>query len=587
MKKNEIRKPSIEKPWLKFYSPEVINSSLPEFSIYEYLKYSNEKYLSRTALIYYGKLISYKKLIKNIDIVAESFKNRGIKEKDIVSISMPTIPEAIYVFYALSKIGAVANMIDPRKSPEEIEEYVKEVKSKILIVIDVAFKKIESIKQKTSVEEIIVVSPSESLPDNTKTLYKIKNMSVMNKKSLSKVTKWKDFYNAGKGRIRFLTEEETKPIPYRKDRPIVIVYTGGTTGLSKGVVLTNDNINAATYQCIHCGFDFQRQHRWLNIMPPFIAYGIGNGLHLPLVCGMEVVIIPQFNAKKFDRLLAKYKPNHITGVPTHYDSILKSKALKNESLMFLYSAIVGGDKLDEKLEVKVNAYFDKHNCNYNIAKGYGLSEVMAAVCATSKMSCNKVGSVGIPFPHTTISIFDPEMGEEKSYNEVGEVCIAGPNLMKCYYNNEKETNAVIKVHDDGLKWMHSGDIGYMDEEGNIFIVGRIKEVIVRNDGFKVFPILIEKVILNHPAVQSCKVIGIKDNTYSQGELPKAIVVLNDKANYNQKEVINEIENLCHEKLAEYLQPAEIEIKDELPLTLIGKIDYMSLKKENETTLKSK
>lgn len=574
-------KPSVEKPWLKYYSKYIIDSKIPELTIYDYLKEGNKDYLSRTAINYFNRLITYKELIKSIDIVAESFRNRGVKKGDIVTISTPTLPETIYIFYALSKIGAISNMIDPRKSFEEIKEYTESVNSKYLFIVDVAYDKVKDLKNEINLKEVFIMSPGDSLPTKLKRVYKMKSIKSVPKKSNDEVTLWKDFYSIGKERIKYLTDEETKGVPYVKDTSVVIVYTGGTTGLSKGVVLTNDNVNAAAYQCIHCGFDFQRQHKWLNIMPPFIAYGIGNGLHLPLVCGMEVILVPKFDAKKFDRLLLKHKPNHMTGVPTHYDSVVSSEVLKNESLKFIYSAIVGGDKLDEGLERKINEYFDAHNCNYKIAKGYGLSEVMAAVCATSKNIYNELGSVGIPFSHTVISIFNPENGEELTYNEVGEVCIAGPNIMKGYYNNEKETNNIIRTHEDGTRWVHSGDLGYMDSDGKIFIVGRTKEVIIRHDGFKVYPITIENVISSHPAVEVCKVIGIKDNTFSQGELPKAYVVLNKNIKYDETEIKEELKELCEERLAEYLQPCDFEFKEELPLTLIGKVDFVKLKKENE------
>lgn len=566
---------SIDKPWLKYYPEYLIEKELPKTTMYDYILKGNNFYPNRTALNYFNNKITYSKLIERIDVVARSFLELGVKKGDIISISMPTLPEFVYMFYAISKIGAIANMIDPRKSKEEIEEYVNMVDSKILVIVDVALDKVKNIKKHTKVETIISVSPSESLPPLLKKAYKMKNKTK--KLKTSNFMLWNEFYNLGINRKNEIIVDEFPE--YVENTPVVIVYTGGTTGKSKGVMLTNDNLNAASSQCETCGYDFQRQHSWLNIMPPFIVYGVGNGLHLPLAMGMEVILIPQFDPNKFDRLLKKHHPNHVTGVPTHYDSIVKSKVIKKEGLKYLLSPIVGGDKLNEASEEIINKFFKKNNCNFNVSKGYGMSEVCAAVCTASIQEINEIGSVGIPFHHTIMAVFDPTTGKELKYNEVGEICISGPNTMLKYYNNEEETNNILRTHDDGLIWVHSGDLGYITERGVVHIKGRTKEMIVRHDGFKVFPITIEEVILSHPAVKTCKVVGVKDEAYSQGELPKAYIVLNQKCE-DEKKLREELKNICKERLAEYLQPTDFIIKESLPLTPIGKIDFMKLKEEN-------
>lgn len=565
---------SIDKPWLRYYPQYLIDKELPKATIYDYILKNNNYYPKRVALNYFNNKITYAEMFEQIDNVARSFLELGVKKGDIVSISMPTIPEFVYIFYALSKIGAIANMIDPRKSSEEFEEYINLVDSKVLVVVNIALEKVKDIVKHTNIENIISVSPSDSLPKTLKTVY---NLKPTKKVKINNLINWKEFCSLGlKRKSEVLVEDYPE---YEENRPLVIVYTGGTTGKSKGVVLSNDNLNAASSQCETCGYDFQRQHIWLNIMPPFIAYGVGNGLHLPLALGMEVVLIPQFDPNKFDKLLDKYKPNHITGVPTHYDSILKSKLFQKDGIKYLLSPIVGGDKLNEASEELINKFFKENNCNFNVSKGYGMSEVSAAVCTTSIPEINEIGSVGIPFHHTIMAVFDPVTNKELKYNEIGEICISGPNTMIGYYNNEEETNNIIKKHEDGLMWVHSGDLGYINERGVVFIKGRIKEMIVRHDGFKIFPLMLEEVILSHPLVKTCKVIGVPDTNFSQGELPKAFVVLEKNTSDNAK-IMEELKELCHEKLAEYLQPVGIVIKDKLPLTPIGKIDFMKLKEEN-------
>ena len=575
--------PSVDRPWLKYYPMDLVVKDLPKCSIYRYIYENNKKYLYRTALNYFGNKISYDEMFKNIDKTAAALVSMGVKEGDIVTISAPTLPETVYLFYALSKIGAISNMIDPRKSPDEIIEYVNLVGSKKFFAVDLVADKLINLKKGTNIEDIVLFSPGNSLPNYLKYPFKLKNtLSSITKKRESAFRDYidfKDFIQKGTGYIDYNLEAE-----YKKDMPVVIVYTGGTTGRSKGVVLTNDNINAASFQCENCGFDFQRQHKWLNIMPPFIAYGVGNGLHLPLACGMEVSLIPQFNPDEFDKLLHKHHPNHMTGVPTHYDSLLLSKILKNEDLNYIFSAIVGGDKLDVNSEIKINKYFDEHNCNYKIAKGYGLTEVCAAVCATSKVGCNKIGSVGIPFSHTVMAVFSPtDINKELKYGEVGEICITGPNTMLGYFNNEIETKKMLKKHDDGNIWVHSGDVGYIDSDGCIYVIDRIKNVIIRHDGFKVYPIQITEVAMKHPNVSACTVIGIKDTNFSQGELPKLYVVLKDEN--KKEETLQELKDLFKDMLAEYLIPVEIVTIKELPKTSIGKIDFMKLKEEEENKVK--
>lgn len=600
-------KPSIDKPWLKYYDEEVLNKKLPEKTIYEYITENNKKYPNRIALNYFGKKISYGQLLKNIDQTARAFRAYGIREGDIVTICMPTIPETIYVYYALSKIGAIANMVDPRTSKEGIENYINEAKSKMLIMIDVAADKARDAKKKTTIEKIITVSPTDSLPlgimlkkasKDINSIYEDKkeaakskyekepkkkdiildyfNDMKKNESSFSKSGEcipWSKFFKAGK-------KENYEPYPnYEKDKPLLIVHTGGTTGPSKGVVLSNFSVNAASFQCENAGYDFKREHSWLNIMPPFIAYGIGNGLHLPLSCGMEVILIPQFDPNKFDELLLENKPNHMVGVPSHYGNIIHSKKLKNEDLSYVIAPTVGGDKMDENLEKETNEFLREHNCEYKVVKGYGMTEVNAAVAACTSNETNKIGSVGIPFPNTTISIFDPKTGEELGYNEKGEVCITGPNTMLGYFNNDEETNKILRKHEDGNVWVHSGDIGYMDADGNLYIVDRLKRMIIRPDGFKIFPSLIEDVVVKHPLVQSCKVVGLRDFSFSQGKLPKVHVVLNE-TDRNPEAIENEILMLCEEQLPEYYWPCEIEFNESLPLTPIGKIDYLKLEKED-------
>lgn len=576
--------PSIDKPWLKYYDVESIKKSMPKESCYRYLYNCNSKYLGRVALSYFGRKITFEELFLNIDSTAKALKMAGVRENDIVTISLPNIPEAAYLFYACSKIGAIANMVDPRTSDEGIKKYIEEVDSKLVIIIDSYLDKVKGLLDQGVVENIVAVSPAESLPFGLNLGYKVKNYFEMLKNSKKKIQydykimNWEYFISFGDFYIKDTEVEHVV------NKPFVIEHTGGTTGQPKGVVLTNENINAVALQSVLTGIDMQRDHTWLDIMPTFIAYGVGMGLHLPLTIGMETILIPQFDAKKFDELILKHKPVHMVGVPSYWGTIINSKKMAKQDLSFMIAPTVGGDAMDTTLEQQSNEFLKKHNCSTKITKGYGMTEVCGGVAGTVDAN-NEIGSVGIPFVKTVISIFDPETGEELGYNQNGEVCMTGPNTMLGYFANKTATDDILKIHDDGSRWIHSGDIGYMTEDGNLFIVDRLKRMIIRYDGFKVFPSLIEQVVSSHEAIDSCKVVGTPDIEHSQGKLPKVHIVLKEEFKLNEYNVIEEIKLLCQDKLPEYMQPCDYKVRESLPLTSVGKIDYRALEAEDENNKK--
>lgn len=563
--------PSIDKPWLKYYTQEQIDADLPKCKIYDYIWNANKDYQERVALNYFDHKITYGRLFDEIEKTAKAFQQIGVKLGDIVTVIAVTLPETIYMFYALNRIGAISNMIDPRTSAEGISSYINEVHSDIVVAIDAVYDKVMEAVRTTSAKQVIVISPSDSLAFPKKQLYKA--FKAPRIKYESRCARWKDFIRNGR-------LQTVKDSPYQKDECCVIVHTGGTTGTPKGVMLSNDNLNCSAFQCFNSSLDFKRTHRWANIMPPFIAYGVGNGLHLPLVVGMEVILIPSFDPNKFDELLLKYHPSHMAGVPSHYENIMNSPKMKNEDISYLISPIVGGDNMRTDLEERVDRFIEDHRGKNKLIKGYGMTEVSAAVSVCTSNESNKIGGVGIPFAHTVISIFDTETGEELSYNQKGEVCMTGPNTMLGYYKNEAETSNVLRKHADGKVWVHSGDLGYMDEDGQLFIEGRLKRMIVRHDGFKVYPSLIEAVLLNSSDVNMCCVVGVNDTSHAQGRLPKAYVVLNEDKKPLCEEIKKELIKLCEEELPEYAQPQDICFIDQLPLTPIGKVNYLALEKSS-------
>lgn len=565
--------PSIDKPWLKYYSEEAINAPLPECTIYEYLWENNKDHLDDIALNYFDRKVTYGELFENIEKAAKAFSALGVKQGDIVVMATVTTPETIYAFYGLNRLGAISNMVDPRTSTEGIKDYISEVGAKLVLIIDAALTKIKKAVVGTKADTILVASPADSLPQPKKSLFLLSNKLKGKTPKLSdKCISWTNFIKKG-------FDKSPAYSKYKKDTCCVIVHTGGTTGTPKGVMLSNENLNSSVVQCDRSGFNFQRKHKWLGVMPPFIAYGIGNGLHLPLCKGMTLIVLPKFDPTKYDALLLKYKPNHIAGVPSHYNTIVNSKKMRNVDMSFLLSPIVGGDGTEIQVEEKVSAFLKSHNCPSGLIKGYGMTEICAAVCATARNEYNKIGSVGIPFTHSIVSVFDPDSGKELGYGNEGEICMCGPHIMLGYYGKVEETSHIIKKHNDGLLWLHSGDLGSMDTDGCIFIKGRLKRMIIRHDGFKVYPSVIENVILNDKNITACCTVGVKDRKSSQGQLPIAFVV--KSGNESDDAVKSELFELCKNKLPEYAQPIDFIFIDALPLTPIGKIDYRALEKQAE------
>ena len=581
--------PSVDRPWEKYYSESVINFEVPKTTMYRSIYEVNKDHMNRIAMEYFGRKFTYKELFEGIDKAAKALTAMGVKKGDIITVAMPTTPEVVYLMYAISKIGAVANMIDPRTSKEGIYDYTNEAESTLFVTIDACWKKIKDIKEQTKVEKVISISAGDSLPYAVYCGYKIGEIFeyITDKKDRiiedESLMKWDTFIKKGESVTH--VEENTE-----SNIPVAILHTGGTTGTPKGVMLSNDNFNTIAYQYKLSGMHLLPGHRFLDIMPPFIAYGVGAGLHMPFIVGMTSILIPKFEPEKFAKMIRDLKPNHMAGVPSHWGNVLESKELKGVDLSYLITPAVGGDAMNVKLEKRANDFLRAHRAPNDIIKGYGITEEcsLAAACVNE---INAEGSVGIPLPHNIISIFDPETGEELKYGEHGEVCISGPTTMLGYYKNQKATDDMIRVHADGRRWIHTGDIGYMDENGMLYIDGRIKRMIIRNDGFKVFPPVIEAVIKSHEAVDECMVVGIHDPNFSQGFLPKAHIILKPEYVDYQERIEEEIRELCKAKLPEYVQPVAYKFRNEFPYTAIGKVDFVALQNEDSAienkTIRSK
>ena len=554
------------KPWLKYYDQKFIDQTLPALSAFEYVCQRSKNHLNDTALDYYGRKFAYADLIVNVKKTAAALRGAGVKKGDIITVVSIMTPEIIALFYAADMMRATLNLVAPRYSVEGIREYIEEVDSHLLVCLNVVYERCRQAAKRTNVEKVIVLSPADSLPPVMAVGYKLTTPDK--NKYASNVIRWKQFIKGGEG-------QSTAAEPYDPDHACVVVHTGGTTGSPKGVMLTDDCFNGIALQFQAYPKLFHRGQKLMNIMPPFIAYGFACGIHLPLVLGFTVVIIPNLDPDKLGSLVLKHKPEHMFGVPTHYQQLASDPKLRDKDLSFIINYAAGGDSLSRGAEQTVNDFLAAHGARYPIAKGYGMTEVSSAATVAAGLD-NKPGSVGIPMVNTVVAAFEPGTDQELPIGQRGELCISGPCLMKGYYNKPEETAILLRRHPDGRVWAHTGDMGYLDEDGFVFLDSRIKRMIIRHDGFKVFPSMIENVVSRHPAVHQCSVVGCADKDHTQGRLPFVYIVLKADTTAKKKQVIRELERMCAEELPEYVQPVAYKFISSMPMTPVGKVDYRQL-----------
>ena len=564
----KLVRPSIEKPWLKFFSDEAREASMPKNTIYRHLRENNENRRSDTALNYFGRKISYGTLLDEADRCAGAFKAAGIGKGDIVAAATVTIPEMVYALYGLNKIGAAPLVIDPRTSASGVMDFIKESGAKIFIVIDLFYDALKDAIFESGVEKIVVISADTSLPSSIRFLKQFK-MPAPKIATSDKVLTWTQFSATGEG-------IKTETVEYGENDLAAVTLTGGTTGAPKGVMLSNDGFNAIAFDFKHCGVSYDRGQRFLNIIPMFSSYGIVSSLHMPLSLGLEGVVIPKFDADKVGYYVKKYRPEHTLLVPAHYEKLMNSKEMaKGFNLSFFRTAGSGGDTMNAGLEAKLNKFLESRGCRFPLSQGYGMSEVSSA----ASCCCNgnfKSLSVGYPLLTTNIAIFEPGTQKELDYGEEGEICISGPSIMLGYLNNKAETDKVMRRHDDGTVWVHSGDIGHMDSDGFVYIKGRIKRMITLFNGHKIFPTHIESVLGRHSGVSSCAVVGVNDTQHAQGQLTLAVIETKETSLEKRTAIKNELYEMCRQELEGSAKPYDIIFVDSMPHTGMGKIDYLKL-----------
>lgn len=558
-------------PWLSYYSRDERSIKFTKKSIYEFMMESSSEYKNLVAINYFDEKITYKEMFNNIDIVARSLRDFGIKKGDVVTLCLPNMPEAIYIFYACNKIGAVCDIIHPLSSKDQIKFYLSESKSRFLFLVDFNYEKFKEIKEDTLVYKTILVSPKESMPFMLGLGYML-TRGLKNRRpdrNDHDYMSWKEFFFYG------ISNKKEFQASVGRDDLAIILHSGGTTGTPKGIMISNYSFNALAQQGAVNVIDVRPKDKIVTILPIFHGFGLGICVHTPLCLGVEVILMPEYDAKRFYRIWKKDKPHVILGVPTLWEGMMSNPDFSNIDLSQLKYIVSGGDYLTINMETRINNFLHSHGAKVNILKGYGMTESVAATCYTFP-GTNEPGSIGIPMVGNTYKICNSETGEEMPLGEEGEITVHGPTLMMGYLNNKEETNRILRRHKDGKLWLHTGDIGYIALNGVVYYTGRLKRMIVVS-GFNVYPSVIEEVLSRHEAVDKVCVIGIP-HAYKM-HVPKAIIVLK-KGYYESSKLLKNIKLYCENNLSVYEQPKEFEFRATLPKTLYNKVDYKKLEEES-------
>jgi len=558
--------PDSPRPWLKHYGSVKPNLEYPTYTLYGGLKEAADQYPDNVAYRFMGKSVKYKTLLADVDRFASALRKKGIGKGDSVLICLPNCPQALHAFYGASRIGAVAAMVHPLSAPNELAFYIKNSGSRIVVTLDAFAGNFIKIKDDVPLETLVVSSMKDGLGMSAGLVYSLTlGRKVPPVPDSECIVRWKDFLAEGEGAK--LSDHSFPP-----EDPAVILYSGGTTGIPKGVMLSSANFNATITQTMEMSGLYQRDYLTvLSAMPMFHGFGLCIGIHMFLCCGGTCILVPRFTPDSYAKLLVKGRPNFIAAVPTLFEHMVRSKHLREANLSCLKGVFVGGDTLTSSLRDRTDMFLRERKCSSILREGYGLTECVTASCLTPKDGARR-GSIGIPFPDTYYKIVKTGTTEPAEYGTDGEICIFGPSVMIGYVGEPEENARTLRLHDDGMRWLHTGDIGMMDQDGYIYFRQRLKRMII-SSGYNIYPSHVEDIINAHPDVDSSCVIGVPDPIRSQRV--KAFVVLKPGVEKGEA-VLRSIKDHCRNNVSLYAIPREIEFIDDMPKTRLGKVAFSAL-----------
>lgn len=562
---------SSNSPWLSYYRCTPASLSYPEYTMYQMVAQTAHRYPRLDAYVFMGRRTSYADFLRRIETAAKGLIAMGIGKGDRVTLCMPNTPQALDCFYALNRIGAVPNMIHPLSAPQEIAFYLNASHSKAILTLDQFYPKVASVLPEVEQKcTVLIAQIKDELPFPLNLLYPLtKGGRAIHSLDNGGYILWKDVLTAGNN-ISELPADDGNA-----DDCAAILYSGGTTGTTKGILLSNRNFNALGLQTIAAsGYPDIAHMKMLSVMPVFHGFGLGVGIHTPLIGGATCILVPQFSIKTYSKILRKQKPDFIPGVPTLFEALLRCKDLEGVDLGFLKGIFCGGDSLSPELKKKVDAFLKAHGCQEQIREGYGTTECVTASCLTPKDYARE-GSIGIPYPDTFYKIVKPGTTDEVDADIEGEICLRGPTVMIGYMDNPDETAQALQTHADGHLWLHTGDVGFMDKDGFIYFRQRLKRMIV-SSGYNIYPSQLENILDGHEKVlQSC-IIGVQDDYRGQRVQAYVVPMPGIEPSDALKE---ELLEFCRGRIAKYAMPRDLEFRTELPKTPVGKVAYRVLEEE--------
>ena len=564
----------VKAPWVDSLGDLPHHLEYPDCSMISLIEKRAQENPDLDAYIFFGKKTSYGRMMDDINQCAKGLKAIGVKKGDRVTVALPNCPQGVTIFYAINMIGAVASMIHPLSSEKEIEFFINDSKSVMAITLDQFYGKFDAIRKNVCIRNLVITSIKDVVSLPVKIGYNLTEGRKHDKVPKdADIILWKDLMGRG---MTYVGE-------YRDENDAgdasVVLYSGGTTGLNKGILLSSYNFNALAMQTAGVNPNYKVGDRMLTVMPIFHGFGLGISVHTILVHGGCCILVPRFTPQSYAKLMMKYKCNYIAGVPALFEALIRMPKMENVDLSFLKGMFSGGDSLSIELKKKVDNYLYEHNSSIQVREGYGTTECVTASCLTPIHTAVE-GSIGLPMPDMFYKIVEPGTENELPYGETGEICLAGPTVMLGYLDQPEETANTLRTHADGMTWVHTGDLGSMDDRGFVYFKQRLKRIIITN-GYNVYPSQLENAFDAHEKVHMSCIIGVPDPIKKQKV--KAFIMLKPDIKPSD-DVKSELMEYAKKNISKYALPYDIEFREDLPKTLVGKVAYRKLEEEELSKL---
>lgn len=560
-----------DRPWTKFYGDVPVTLQYPQGTMYEVVRQSAQRIPDQTAYEFMGIRGSYRQLLADIDRCAAALEKIGVGKGDCVAIALPNIPQVMAAIYAVNKLGGICVMIHPLSSADEMRLFFSETRPKAFFTLNLLYEKFRAPVMENGIGLSVLCRINDSL-------------GPIEKAAVNFIYRGKGKVASEPGKIIYWTAflaPETAPAldapyaaPTGKNDCAAILYSGGTSGNPKGMALSNLNFNALARQLsaqYEYTIPFGSNFAMVTVLPMFHGFGLGCCTHAMMLMGLRSILIPQFSAKAVAKIINKKHPNLIAGPPTLYEALMRSDKMKKADMSSFIGIFSGGDKLPADTKRRFDDFLAHHGCKVHLREGYGLTETVTA-CMLTPETGFLPGCVGIPFPDMLVQICKPGTTDPVPVGEDGEICVVGPTVMLGYINNDADTKEVMVPHADGRVWLHTGDMGYVDEDGFVFFRQRIKRIF-KISGYTIYPSMIEETVNTHPKVSMCCAIAVEDQI--KMSRVKLFVQLEDGVARSDALKV-ELRQFCKEHLNVWSVPKEIEFCDVLPTTKVGKVDFRAL-----------